>query len=73
MMRCAGQELWGKAQSYLEASIAIEPTYSAHLALAQLQEKLGNVDAARRHYRESLERALIQLRATTGGRRKIPL
>lgn len=70
---CAGQELWGKAQSYLEASIAIEPTYSAHLALAQLREKLGNVDAARRHYRESLERALTQLRATTGGRRKIPL
>ncbi len=70
---CARQELWGKAQSYLEASIAIEPTYSAHLALAQLQEKLGNADAARRHHRESLELALAQLRATTGGRRRTPL
>ena len=70
---CARQELWGKAQSYLEASIAIEPTYSAHLALAQLQEKLGNADAARGSYRESLELALAQLRATTGGRRRTPL
>ena len=23
---CAQQELWGKAQSYLDASIAVEPT-----------------------------------------------
>ena len=70
---CGEQELWGKAQSYLDASIAIEPTYSAHLALARLQEKLGNVDAARRHSRESLDLALAQLRATTGGRRRIPV
>ena len=70
---CARQALWGKAQSYLEASIAIEPTYSAHLALAQLREQLGNADAARRHFRESLELALVQLRATTGGRRRTSL
>lgn len=70
---CARQELWGKAQSYLEASIAIEPTYSAQLALAQLQERLGNTDAARSRYRDSLELALAQLRATTGGRRRTPL
>lgn len=59
---CAQQGLWGKAQSYLEASIAIEPTYSASLALAQLQEKLGNADAAHRHSRESLELAVGELR-----------
>lgn len=70
---CANQELWGKAQSYLEASIAVEPTYSAHLALAQLQEKLGNSDAARRHYRESLELAVAQLRRASGGRRRTTL
>src|SRR5262249_32556041 len=52
---CAQQELWGKAQSYLDASIAIEPTHSAHLELAQLHERLGNADAARRSYRESLD------------------
>ena len=70
---CARQELWGKAQSYLEASIAVEPTYSAHLALAQLQENLGNPDAARKHYRESLELAVAQIRQTSGGRRKTTL
>lgn len=58
---CARQALWGKAQSYLEAAVAIEPTYDAHLELARLHEKLGNAEAARRHYRESLERALAKL------------
>jgi len=67
---CARQGLWGKAQSYLEASIAIEPTRSALFALAQLQEKLGNAEAAHRHSRESLELAVGQLRQLAGGRRK---
>ena len=70
---CFDQGLWGKAQSYLEASVAVEPTYSAHLALARLQEKLGNTDAARRHHRESFELALAHLGAVTGGRRRTPL
>jgi HemY protein len=70
---CAEQELWGKAQSYLEASIAIEPTHTAHLVAARLQETLGNADAARRHHREALDLALAQLRETTGGRRRTPL
>lgn len=70
---CAEQGLWGKAQSYLEASIAVEPTHTAHLAAARLQEKLGNADAARRHHREALDLALAQLRAATGGRRRTPL
>lgn len=70
---CARQELWGKAQSYLDASISVESSYSAHLALAQLQEKLENTDAARRHYRESLELAVGQLRQMSGGRRRTAL
>jgi len=70
---CGEQGLWGKAQSYLEASIAVEPTYTAHLALARLQEKLGNAEAARRHHRESFELALAQLGTVTGGRRRTPL
>lgn len=59
---CAQQELWGKAQSYLEACLSIEPTYTAHLALGELHEKLGNTGAAQRHYRESLKLAVAQLR-----------
>lgn len=70
---CARQGLWGKAQSYLEASIAVEPTWSAQLALTQLHEKLGNPEAAHRHARESLDLAVERLRQTTGGERQVPL
>lgn len=70
---CGAQELWGKAQSYLEASIAVAPTYSAHLALAGLHEKLGSTEAAARHYREGLSLALSQLKAVTGGGRRTPI
>jgi HemY protein len=68
---CARQALWGKAQNYLEASISVEPLYSAHLELAQLHDRLGNGDAARRHYRESLDLAIGQLKQITGGRRRV--
>ena len=70
---CAQQELWGKAQSYLDASVAVEPTYSAHLCLAELHDKLGHADSARRHNRESLDLAVAQLKQMTGGRRRTPL
>jgi HemY protein len=59
---CARQELWGKAQSYLEASLSVEPTYIGHLELARLHERLANSEGARRHYRESLELALAKLK-----------
>ena len=67
---CMYQGLWGKAQSYFEASIAVEPSYSTHLELARLHEKLGHSDAAREHYRASLELAVEQLKQISGGRRK---
>lgn len=67
---CARQQLWGKAQSYLEASLSVEPTYSAHLALAQLHDRLERVEDARRHYRASLELAVGQLNRMSGGRRR---
>lgn len=70
---CARQELWGKAQNYLEASISVEPLYSAYLELAQLHDRLGNADAARRHFRQSLDLAVGQLKQISGGRRRILL
>jgi len=70
---CALQQLWGKAQSYLEASIAVEPTYTAHLELARLHERLEHGDEARRHYRVSLELALKELQRASGGRRRRPV
>ena len=70
---CAQQELWGKAQSYLDASVALEPTWTAHLALAELHDGLGHADAARRHSRASLDLAVAQLKQISGGRRRAPL
>jgi len=51
---CTRQELWGKAQSYVEASLSVESTRAAHLALAQLLEKMNQTDEACKHYRQSL-------------------
>jgi HemY protein len=68
---CARQGLWGKAQSYLEASIAVEPSWPAQLALAQLHEKLGNTEAAHRHARESLDLAVERLRDDAGAQRQL--
>lgn len=67
---CAHQQLWGKAQSYLEASLSVEPTYSAQFELAQLHDRLGRADEARLHYRASLELAMGRLDRITGGRRR---
>lgn len=59
---CMRQELWGKAQNYVDASIAIEAGYPAHLVAAQLQEKLGNTENAQRHTKAALDLALVKLR-----------
>jgi HemY protein len=67
---CARQELWGKAESYLEASLSVDPSYSAHLALAELKERRGLHQAAAEHYRNGLELVLSQVRSNTGGRRR---
>lgn len=48
---CRQQKLWGKAQSYLEASLAIRASRGAHIELAQLLEHLERGDDANRHYR----------------------
>lgn len=68
---CARQALWGKAQSYVEASIAVEETYSAHFEAARLYERAGNLDAANRHYRASLDLAVARIRDTEEARRRL--
>ncbi len=69
---CAQQQLWGKAQSYLEASLSVEPTYAVHLELARLHERLGRADEARTHYRASLELALVRIKAADDQRANPP-
>lgn len=50
---CIRQRLWGKAQSYLEASLAVSETRDAHLELAHLFDQLERAEEANRHYRAS--------------------
>jgi len=54
---CMRQSLWGKAQSYIEASIALEPTHDGHMTLAALMEKIGRHQEAVLHFRKSAELA----------------
>ena len=58
---CTYCELWGKAQNYLEASLSIEPSRAAHLALAQLFEKLDKHELAADHYQQGLGFTLKKL------------
>ena len=52
------QQLWGKAQSYFEASLSIAPTLTAHAELAQLLQSLDRPDEARQHVEASVALAL---------------
>jgi HemY protein len=51
---CLRQRLWGKAQSYLEASLAVGETQEAHLELAHLCDQLERTEEANKHYRASV-------------------
>ena len=54
---CAQAELWGKARSFLEASLSFEESRSVHLELARLAERLGQPADAQQHYRRAAELA----------------
>jgi HemY protein len=70
---CVQQELWGKASSYLEASLAVEPSHTAYLELATLLKRTGKAGEANAAYRKALDLALAQLKDATGGRRRLAL
>ncbi len=50
---CTKEKLWGKAQSYIEASLSVEPSRAAHAAYAQLMEKMGKPEEALHYNRRS--------------------
>jgi HemY protein len=54
---CAKQRLWGKARSYLEASLSVEESFGATIALAKLLDEVGEPEAAQRAFRRGLELA----------------
>lgn len=51
---CLHQKLWGKARSYLDASISLTPSHAAYTALGQLEEQLGNADEAFKYYQNAM-------------------
>ena len=58
---CERQQLWGKAQTYLEASLALDNHWRAHVALGEMFAKLGRQDEANAHLAAALRLALAQL------------
>ena len=51
---CLHQQLWGKAQNYLDASNSIAPSPAAYAALEQLAKRLGKSDEALKYHQSSV-------------------
>jgi HemY protein len=51
---CIRNELWGKARSYLESSLALTPQPDAYALYGRLLTRLGEQDGAARAYRSGL-------------------
>ena len=51
---CMRAELWGKARSYLESSLALRPRADAYQLYGRLLEKLGEEDDASKAFRSGL-------------------
>ena len=60
---CRCQQLWGKAESYLEASLSVDSTRAAHVELAGLLDTLGRAEEANRHWRAAAGAAEAPLQA----------
>lgn len=59
-------QLWGKARSYLEASVGLQPTAEAFRLLGDLLEQLEEPDAAGECYRKGLALPASVLEAAPG-------
>ena len=51
---CMHQQLWAKAQSYLERSISVSPSYAAYTALALLSKRLGKSEQTYHYHQLAL-------------------
>jgi len=58
---CARESLWGKAQSYYEASLALDDHWRTRVALGELCARLGRTELANTHLAAALERSLAAL------------
>jgi HemY protein len=59
---CERRQLWGKAQTYLEASLALDNGWRTHLALGEMLGRLGRGDEANAHFVAALKLATEELK-----------
>jgi HemY protein len=59
---CERAELWGKAQTYYEASLAVAPGWRTRVAFGEMLARLGRNDAANAQLAAALKLALAELR-----------
>ncbi len=59
---CQRAQLWGKAQTYLEASLALDEGWRAHLALGEMLGRQGRDTEANAHFVAALKLATDELR-----------
>ena len=62
---CERQQLWGKAETYLEASLALEDDWRTRLALGELFAGLGRTEAANAQLAAALRLAVASLDGAT--------
>lgn len=55
---CERRQLWGKAQTYYEASLALDEGWRTHVALGELLARIGRHEAASAHLAAALRLAL---------------
>lgn len=60
-MLCERESLWGKAQTYFEASLALDDHWRTHVALGELHGRLGRAELANTHLAAALKRSLTEL------------
>lgn len=51
---CMHQKLWGKAQSYLDASISLDPRPEAYTLLGKLAENMGKPEQAFEYFQKAM-------------------
>lgn len=59
---CERQQLWGKAQTYLEASLTLDNHWRTHLVLGEMLGRLGRGEEANAHFVAALRLATEELK-----------
>lgn len=60
---CERESLWGKAQTYYEASLALDAHWRTHMALGEMLARLERHDEANVHLQAALRLSLAALNA----------